>query len=400
MSHPKISVILPVLNNEQFVDRCIDSVLHQTYEDFELMIMVGRCKDRSLKRCIAWQESDERIIIVSRKDSSLSDARNYALPVAKGKYLAYVDADDWYEPEYLATLVAPLEADDSIELSCCGCAIDHEEGRKAAPLLPKASGTVDVTSETYTQFVPNQAVWIKMFRTEWVRRYDMQMYDGFAEDVSLQVMIAAVAQRIYCVQAPLYHKTFENPDSVSVNFLKKSYLDTVLGLAYAVEFIRRHGREAVLSKPRLKSIIFSRIQTALTCSGYLPEVSEAARAFFQKYYPAEASQVRYEKKSLDAPVEIIAGAGQITRNLLHYMENSSRVRYVIDNHAHKGQTIGSKQVFPFAALEQEPKDVPILIGSTLYEYEIAQQLRAMGFENVYYVGDVLDEEAVQKVRML
>lgn len=162
-----ISVIVPVLNNEKYIDRCIQSILNQSYQDFELLLMVGKCKDQSLERCISWQKTDDRIIIVSRKDNSLGDARNYALPIAKGEYIAYVDADDWIRRDYLEKLNAPLKEHPGVDVSCCGYRIANNF-EEYDSILPKAAGEQDSDFAYYLKVMPIFNVWAKMYRRQWL----------------------------------------------------------------------------------------------------------------------------------------------------------------------------------------------------------------------------------------
>ncbi|MPT30868.1 MAG: glycosyltransferase [Chryseobacterium sp.] len=104
---PKVSVILPAYNVEKFIAKSIDSILSQTFTDFELLVVIDGSPDNS--KAIAESFADPRIIIFEKENGGLSDARNYGLERAKGDYVYFMDSDDWIEPELLEQTVAVLE---------------------------------------------------------------------------------------------------------------------------------------------------------------------------------------------------------------------------------------------------------------------------------------------------
>ena len=101
MNTPKISVIVPVYNVEQYLPRCIDSILDQTFTDFELLLIDDGSKDKSGEICDNYAKKDSRIRVFHKENGGVSSARNLGLYNAKGKYIAFIDADDWVENEYL-----------------------------------------------------------------------------------------------------------------------------------------------------------------------------------------------------------------------------------------------------------------------------------------------------------
>lgn len=105
---PLISVIVPVYNKEDLLSRCIESVLKQSFIDFELILINDGSTDSSGELCVKWQERDKRIIVLHQKNAGVSAARNKGLDCAKGKYIVFVDSDDWVKPEYLSHLLAEV----------------------------------------------------------------------------------------------------------------------------------------------------------------------------------------------------------------------------------------------------------------------------------------------------
>ena len=109
MSQPLVSIILPVYNAQSHLERCIGSILAQTYRDLELIILNDGSKDQSLPVCEAFRAKDSRILLVDKDNSGVSDTRNLGLKLAGGKYIQFVDSDDHIAPDYTQNLVTAAE---------------------------------------------------------------------------------------------------------------------------------------------------------------------------------------------------------------------------------------------------------------------------------------------------
>ena len=101
---PLISVIVPCYKVEQYLPKCIDSILRQTYSNLEILLVDDGSPDRSGEICDAYAEKDERIIVIHKKNGGLSDARNVAINCAKGEWITFIDSDDYVEESYVETL--------------------------------------------------------------------------------------------------------------------------------------------------------------------------------------------------------------------------------------------------------------------------------------------------------
>ena len=114
-----ISVIVPVYNVEKWLDRCINSILLQSFKNFELLLVNDGSTDNSIEICNNYLKSDERISVFNKKNGGLSDARNYGLSYAKGKYIVFVDSDDYIQENYLFELYHGIHDNDA-EVAVCG----------------------------------------------------------------------------------------------------------------------------------------------------------------------------------------------------------------------------------------------------------------------------------------
>lgn len=94
---PEISVIVPVYKAEQYLDRCVKSILEQTYQNFELILVDDGSPDNSPSLCDEWAKNDNHIYVIHKENGGASSARNAGLKIAKGRWIAFADSDDWLD---------------------------------------------------------------------------------------------------------------------------------------------------------------------------------------------------------------------------------------------------------------------------------------------------------------
>lgn len=102
--NPQISIITPVYNVEQYIEKCIDSILAQTFTDFELILVDDGTKDDSGVICDRYAEQDNRIRVIHKQNGGLSSARNAGLDIARGEYIGFIDSDDWIDKDMFSIL--------------------------------------------------------------------------------------------------------------------------------------------------------------------------------------------------------------------------------------------------------------------------------------------------------
>lgn len=110
MAFPKISVIVPVYNSEKYLHRCIDSILAQTFTDFELLLVDDGSKDKSGVICDDYVTTDPRVRVFHKPNGGVSSARNLGLDNARGEWICFVDADDWLTQDAYETIICNIKS--------------------------------------------------------------------------------------------------------------------------------------------------------------------------------------------------------------------------------------------------------------------------------------------------
>lgn len=117
MDKPLISVIVPIYNVEQYLDECLESLIHQTYQNQEIILVDDGSSDKSPQICEEWALKDSRIHVIHKENGGLSSARNVGLDEATGDYIAFVDGDDFFDKKMYETLYEGITRSSSIGIS-------------------------------------------------------------------------------------------------------------------------------------------------------------------------------------------------------------------------------------------------------------------------------------------
>ena len=115
---PEVSIIVPVYNAEAYLEKCINSILAQCFKDFELLLIDDGSKDKSGEICDKYASLDNRIQVFHKQNNGVSSARNIGLDRAKGKWITFIDSDDWIDNTYLDSF---LKQSDEVNLIISGC---------------------------------------------------------------------------------------------------------------------------------------------------------------------------------------------------------------------------------------------------------------------------------------
>lgn len=387
--HPLVSVIIPVYNVEEYIDRCLESVCGQTCRDLEILLMAGLCGDGSLRRCMEWQKRDDRIIIVSRRDKGLGDARNYALKIARGKYLAYVDADDYVESTFIEKLLRPLEEDGSVTMSCCGYDKFRAPGEFEKEWVPDRDSLKDAGFTEYMETVWGVAVWMKMYRREWILEHGIVMYEGSLEDVVVHACLAALARNVAFIREALYHYNVGNGGCLTCS--GRPAADCVAAFQFVVQRFRQLGLFEEL-REQLGSYIGGRLAYLLLESKHFKsrELLEDTRAFMEESFP-DVYELLFapgrQEEIKAAKRLVIFGAGRNCKKAIARVGREN-VSYIVDNNpACHGSRIEGIPVRPFSALLEEGQPTLVLVSSSRFCYEISRQLFQHGIRNYLQMWD-------------
>lgn len=209
---PAVSVIVPVYNVEKYLSRCIDSILAQSFSDFELILIDDGSRDNSGKICDEYASKDTRIIVIHKINQGVSAARNDGLDNARGKYISFVDSDDYINPDYLEQMVAALESDNA-DLAICDISLIakgefHEVINCKFPEGVNLLGRDEVL-KNIVQYSSNgySPLWNKLYKREVIEQHHLRipLNLSFGEDLIFNISYFKVSSYIRFINVPLYN---------------------------------------------------------------------------------------------------------------------------------------------------------------------------------------------------
>lgn len=217
---PEISVIVPVYNAELYLERCVNSILGQSFLDFELILMDDGSTDNSPAICDAMGEKDPRIRVIHKQNTGVSDTRNRAIQFACGKYVAFVDADDYIAEKMLELMYQELH-NHSCDLVMCNYYVDS--GDKLTPAKMKYEQSydtkMDVKNRLLKRYYETDQVGLyslcnKLFRRSLIVNHQIEMNVelAIAEDAWFVFDYLKVCSSVRYVSVPLYYY-YQNPNS-------------------------------------------------------------------------------------------------------------------------------------------------------------------------------------------
>ena len=232
-----ISVIVPVYKVEKYLDRCVQSIVDQTYRNLEIILVDDGSPDNCGSLCDAWAAKDSRIKVIHKENGGLSDARNAGMAIATGEYIAFVDSDDWIHPDYTQRLYESIERHGA-QISACDFLMTGE--RTAFAELDAVESTCHTAAQALEMLTNNRG-----YRAvAWNKLYSRSILEGeqypvgrYHEDEFFTYRIIDKAQRLAYVDVPLYYY-FQRPGSI-MNSVSIRHLDALDAYLERLELFRQ-----------------------------------------------------------------------------------------------------------------------------------------------------------------
>ena len=237
MQNKMVSIILPVFNAERFLSQCLDSILRQTYQDWELIAVVDGSKDGSMEILKSYEKRDNRIHIISKKNEGVSIARNIALKHAHGDYIYFVDSDDIVMSEALMILIKAMKSNKTTFVKSDFLPID-EQGKqvfinKKQVIRRRYDGKVMDSEKFFKKILMKEYfLWTCLFRKDIIEKYHILFipHCRLMEDAAFVVDYLLYSDRNVYKDACVYgYRKYEG----TVSAVNKDYTEDMM-------LIKRH----------------------------------------------------------------------------------------------------------------------------------------------------------------
>lgn len=239
----KISIIVAVYNIEKYLPKCLDSILAQTYQNLQIILVDDGSSDSSACICDEYAEKDHRIEVIHKKNGGLSDARNAGLECATGEYIGYVDGDDWIEPEMYENMLKACESTGA-EIAACRYKKVYrdrvEDGSSKEVVLLTREQTWDIYINEHPQYIIYNSVWSKLFKRELVE--DLQFLVGRnSEDILYTTKAFCRMNKCVYLDSAYYNYVLDREGSImNVKSGKRSVDDEIPFFYEQIEILKEN----------------------------------------------------------------------------------------------------------------------------------------------------------------
>lgn len=328
IDNPKVSVIIPVFNGEPFLDRCLSSVINQSYNDIEIIIINDGSTDNTQSICESYSKNDPRVIIINKKNEGVSTARNVGLDTAVGDYIYFVDADDYVLEDGIEKLVKKA-IDNAADIIVAEYYVAYKGKKdKVTPVRAKSLNNFlcsILSGENHS------ALWNKLFKNKVFEGIRFPTDISYMEDkVLISQLLMSHKPKIDFLNSPVY-VYWQNEQSVT-NSNDMRMLDAFVASLYIEDYI-----DQIMSGDDIKQAYASFASKSLWFvlmsidSQYLKQTIVEAKKFVKatrKYYKYNSMslKVNFLLLNLKFPVPLALNTISSTRMGLNLLSSARRER--------------------------------------------------------------------------
>ena len=216
-----ITVVVPVYKVEKYIDRCVNSIIDQTYKNLEIILVDDGSPDKCGKICDDYAKKDDRIVVIHKENGGLSDARNAGIHAANGKYITFIDSDDYIKNDYVEFLYN-LIIENDVRISICSHTVIYDTGLK----IEKETGEFSVldTKTAIKRILYDDNIDI----SAWAKMYDIKLFDDIEypkgrlfEDSAVTCRILSKCEKVAIGSKSKYFYMIRSDSITNAKFNKK-----------------------------------------------------------------------------------------------------------------------------------------------------------------------------------
>ena len=225
--NPLLSIITPVYNVESYIDRCVQSILSQSYQNIELILIDDGSTDESSLLCDEWAAKDSRIVVIHKENGGVSSSRNEGLKIFKGEYLTFVDSDDFVSPDtYSLNMNYLIEHRnvDILQYPYCHYVSEDNISNYYKPVEATYVGAEQIFRNWWSGSPLEYVIWNKIFKRHIWNNVIFEI-GRTSEDTSLVPKFVANADSVYISEQGLYYYQRDRADSYTYKYDFGKHLD-------------------------------------------------------------------------------------------------------------------------------------------------------------------------------
>ena len=265
---PQASIIVPVYNVENYIERCLNSLVNQTFKDIEIITINDGSTDKSLELLNKYAKEDIRISVIDLGDEGVSYCRNLGIEKANGKYIMFVDSDDWIDSSMVEVMYKKAE-ENKLDLVMCSYIREFKDHSKEKifnlpqeiiykdnevknELLRKLVGPIKEELSNPEMLDALGTVWGKLYRADILKENKIKFVDlkeiGSAEDTLFNIFTFNYLKKLMFLNKPMYHYWRDNLKSVTSQYNPKLKEQRKVFFKYISDFIKENNFEQVFEE--------------------------------------------------------------------------------------------------------------------------------------------------------
>lgn len=413
MNQVKISVIIPVYNVERFLEKCLDSILYQTFKDFEVICIDDGSTDNSLSILKSYKKKDKRIKIYTQNNRGAGVARNFGLKKAQGKYIQFLDSDDYFDKKLLEKLFNLAEKNNADLVICSSRKVDDfgniiESQNPNMPInlnkapLNKVFNKFDYKEDIFSLFTP--IPWNKLILKDLIINNSIEFPDlKIYEDIAFAHSLVVCAEKIIAINEELINYRFNRAGS-HANIRSKNTIEMVKSCLKLKEFLQEKGIFQEFEKAFNKAFI-NHIRSEISfCheeeyQKFLSEFKNLLPNEWEKYQNGLRKNhitIEYLNKIIGNRPVLFYGASLFIRKILEQetIKNPNILGIIDKNTALWNKTCGNYQIYsPEKIKELKPEGILLTILSNNEDiYLNLKEELSENFPDIELLQNIFDEE--------
>lgn len=275
MMTPKISVIVPVYKAEKYLHRCVDSILSQTFQDFEVLLIDDGSPDRSGEICDEYAKRDSRVRVFHKKNGGVSSARQCGIDNALGEYTIHADPDDWVEPNMLEELYEKAKEDDA-DMVICDYYTNYKDKQVYCKQKPSALGHKTVLVEMFQHL--HGSCCNKLVKRACYKDYNVKFPEKFNlyEDLFVNTSLLINPIKIVYLSKAFYHYMLY---ASNVSITKRIDMDIIEENECFIKSMC-----SVIKDPEIIEMFLKNMSYAIVLRGYKAKIF-SNKEFVKRYKP-------------------------------------------------------------------------------------------------------------------
>lgn len=270
----KISIIIPIYNVKKYINKCIESIINQTYKNLEIILVDDGSTDGSGKICDEFKKEDNRIVVIHKKNEGVSSARNEGLKIATGDYIGFIDADDFIEKDMYLKMINRIKKDNT-KMTICNAYLEDENGVQTKNFKSDSQNIIDsyeLMHRIMEDYVFQGYMWNKLYARSLIYN-DKNDYLKFDTNISnledrlfnLQLIDKNKKFNVSFLNEKLYHYIQRESSAIHTryndkyftNFYAKSREIEILGknnfntnemkATFVIEFVRAKNKISIIN---------------------------------------------------------------------------------------------------------------------------------------------------------